>query len=125
MNSSVPAQSAEDALWPPELDAMVVATDHHSVLFENDKVRVLDTHIPRGERTPVHTHRWAGILYILSWSNFVRRDDKGNVLLDTRAEGFQRPGQVSWGKALPPHSFENVGDADFHLISVEIKENTP
>ena len=38
------------------LDAMVAAPDHHEILLENDRVRVLDTRLGPGERTPIHTH---------------------------------------------------------------------
>lgn len=93
-------------------------------MFENERVRVLDICIHPGERTPVHTHRWPGILYVLSWSVFVRRDDQGNVLRDTRLDPAMKesPG-VTWAAPLPPHTFENVGDKDFHVIGVELKED--
>ncbi len=42
--------------WPESLDATTAAPNHHEVLLENDRVRVLDTRIGPGERTPVHTH---------------------------------------------------------------------
>jgi hypothetical protein len=38
------------------LDAMAKAPGHHEVLLENDKVRVLDTRVSPGDRTPVHAH---------------------------------------------------------------------
>jgi quercetin dioxygenase-like cupin family protein len=76
------ASAAPDAAWSDDLDALVAAPDHHTLLHENDRVRVLDTCIRPGDQTPVHTHRWPAALYILSWSQFVRYDDKGTVLLD-------------------------------------------
>ena len=112
--------------WSDALDALVAAPDHHSLLFENDQLRVLDTHIPPGERTPIHTHRWSGILYVLSWSVFVRRDDQGQVLLDSRlVESLAKPPPTltTWSAVLPPHSFENVGTVPFHVIGVELKNN--
>ena len=39
-----------------ELDGVVVAPNNHKVIFENDQVRVLETTIPGGEKTPIHTH---------------------------------------------------------------------
>jgi hypothetical protein len=39
-----------------ELDGPVAAPDHHKVLFENDRVRVLETVIRPGDRTPMHMH---------------------------------------------------------------------
>ena len=46
--------------------------------------------IAPGDRTPVHTHRWPAVLYVLSWSDFVRYDDKGEVLLDSRLTEAQK-----------------------------------
>ncbi len=107
-----------------ELDAIAAAPEHHKVLFENERVRVLETRIPPGERTNVHTHRWPGILYILSWTDIVRRDDKGEVIMDSRQLGLVRElGSASWSPVLPPHTLENVGTVDLHLINVELKEN--
>ena len=57
------------------LDAMQSAPDHHDVLYENEKVRILDTRLAAGDRTPVHAHEWPAALYVLSWSDFIRRDD--------------------------------------------------
>ena len=112
-------------LWPAALDAMASAPEQHSVILENERVRVLDIHVPPGERTPVHTHAWPCVLHILNWSDFVRRDADGTVLVDTRLPGFKRPQEVNWAAPLSPHSFENVGDVEFHAIGVELKDNTP
>lgn len=111
--------------WPDELDALIAAPDHHQLLLENERVRVLDTRIPPGGSTPVHTHRWPAWLYVLSWSDFVRYDDKGKVLLDSRTvESLKVPPTTVWAAALPPHSLENVGNNDLHVISVELKESS-
>ena len=109
-------------LWPPELDALVAAPQYHRVLLENENVRVLDTLIPAGETTPLHTHRWPAAHYVLSWSHFVRRDAAGTVLLDTRQTDFsQNSPQALWGTALNAHTLENVGSQPLHIVSVEIK----
>ena len=79
--------SAEDWTWPAELDALVAAPGTHRLLFQNETVRVLETRIAPGETTEVHTHRWPGVLYILSFDHFVRRDADGVVLLDSRTQG--------------------------------------
>jgi len=111
--------------WPDFLDALTAAPDHHKLLFENDRVRVLDTHIAAGAKTPVHTHQWPSVLHVLSWSNFVRYDDKGNIQVDSRKiDAFKVPPEVVWSAPLPPHSLENVGEVDLHVISVELKEPT-
>lgn len=107
---------------PTDLDALRAAPDQHRLVLENDLVRVLDTRIAPGERTPVHTHRWPAAHHVMSWSDFVRRDDSGVVLLDTRASGVAAArGDVLWGEALGPHTLENVGDQPLHILSIEIK----
>jgi mannose-6-phosphate isomerase-like protein (cupin superfamily) len=109
-------------IWPPQLDALIAAPSNHRLLLENDRVRVLDTEILPGEKTPVHTHQWPAVHYVLSWSAFIRRDDSGSVLLDTRTTALaQSPPQVLWGEPLAAHSLENVGDTSLHIISVEQK----
>lgn len=110
--------------WPDSLDALTAAAESHRRLFENETVRVLETRIEAGQTTPVHTHRWPGVLYILSIGDFVRRDGDGTVLVDTREEGtLPVPGAVIWSAALPPHTLENVGATEIHVIGVELKSN--
>jgi quercetin dioxygenase-like cupin family protein len=105
-----------------QLDAMNVAPDHHSVLFENDRVRVLDTRLGPGERTPVHAHEWPAALYVLSWSDFVRCDLHDNVLVDSRMTGkAPATGEAIWIPPLDPHYVRNVGDRDLHIIAIEVK----
>ena len=122
ITKNVEVDGKQDWPWPDSLDALVAAPDHHKLLMENDQVRVLDTLIPAGEITPIHTHRWPGALYVLSWGDYVRRDGEGNVTADTRKGNKPaQPPTVIWLDALPPHSLENVGNTDIHLISVEVK----
>ena len=105
-----------------ELDAMTAAPDHHEVLLENDRVRVLDTRLGPGERTPVHTHAAPAALYVMSWSDFIRRDADGNVIVDSRDwPSRPAPGEALWLPPLTPHSVENVGAAELRLIAVELK----
>jgi quercetin dioxygenase-like cupin family protein len=109
--------------WPDDLDAMIAAPGFHKVLFEDDRVRVLDGRVPPGATVPVHTHRWGGVLYIVNASDFVRRDPAGNVQTDTRAShATPVVGTAVWGAPLTPHSFENVGSEEFRTLTVEMKE---
>jgi isopentenyldiphosphate isomerase len=107
--------------WPDELDALVAAPEHHSLLLENERVRVLETLIPPGETTAVHTHRWPNVQYVLSSTDFIRRNGEGAVLLDTRAASGQTH-PTHWSEPLPPHSIENVGERDLLVIMVELKD---
>ncbi|QEC67087.1 hypothetical protein FRZ67_07215 [Panacibacter ginsenosidivorans] len=108
--------------WPEELDALLAAPKHHKLLFENEKVRVIDACIPSGETTELHTHKWPASLYVISWSDFVRYDSDGNIVLDSKNLA-KSPSTSSafWSGPLPPHTLCNTGLQDLHIISVEIK----
>jgi hypothetical protein len=88
------APSGDRWEWPDSLDALVAAPEHHSVLLENDRVRVLEARVEAGQTVPVHTHRWPGVQYVVSFADFVRRDGDGQVLVDSRAMDFPREGSI-------------------------------
>jgi len=105
-----------------ELDGVIAAPDHHKVLFENDVVRVLETTIPAGDTTPVHTHLAPTLLYVISGSSFLRRDPDGAVMVDSRADpAFVLP-RVMFSPGTPSHTLENTGDDDLVVIGVELKD---
>lgn len=108
--------------WDEVLDAMSAATDNHTLLLENDQVRVLDTIIKPGATVPLHTHKWPSVMYVMSFSDFIRYDEKGEILLDSR-ELSSKPqvGEALWSAPLPPHTLTNVGSNDLRVISVELK----
>ncbi len=108
--------------WPEALDALTAAPQYHLLLFENEQVRVLDTRVPPGHTVPAHTHRWPSVPYIMSWSDFVRRDGEGNIVMDSRGLAKVPPESALWSGPLPPHSLENVGEAELRAISVELKK---
>ncbi|MFZ0278673.1 MAG: hypothetical protein WA254_05505 [Candidatus Sulfotelmatobacter sp.] len=111
--------------WPDSLDALVAAPGHHTLLMESEKVRVVRTRILPGQTVPLHTHRWPGVLFIAAWSDLIRRDRQGNVLLDTRQRDDDPTINAPlWQEPLPPHTVENVGGAGFNAVQVELKDIT-
>lgn len=106
-----------------ELDAVSAAPEHHDVLFENAQIRVLETLIPPGETTKLHTHVWGGSLYIISWSNFIRYDENGLVMADSKGLPALMPGTAVAASPLPLHALENVGTTDIHVILTEVKSD--
>ncbi|MBA3876396.1 MAG: hypothetical protein C0498_05580 [Anaerolinea sp.] len=109
--------------WPEALDGPQAAADNHRVLFENDRVRVLETVIGPGETTPLHTHRCPTVSHVVSGSSIIRRDEHGAVLLDTSKVDppFVMP-RVLWSDFLPAHTLENTGPDDLVVIGVELKD---
>jgi len=51
--------------WRDSRDVLSAAPEFHSLLLDNDDMRVLATRIGPGETVPLHTHRWPSILYVL------------------------------------------------------------
>ena len=105
-----------------ELDGVEVAPHNHKVLFENDEVRVLETTISAGEVTPLHTHLRPSVLYVLSGSHFIRRDEHGITMVDTRANPDFVLAKVLFATSMPRHTIENTGE-DLVVINVELKNS--
>lgn len=114
-------QNSKDRKWPGEMDALSAASQYHFLLFKNARVQALDTVVPPGQMVPLHTHRWPGFLHIQSWSDFVRRDGEGKIVMDSRTSGKAPMQGASWPDALPPHTLENVGETEIRAISVGLK----
>ena len=105
-----------------DLDGPMAAPDHHRVVFENERVRVFETVIRAGDRTPLHTHLTPHVVIISTGSQFVRRDQTGAITFDTRAAdpAFVMP-VYSWSEGLSAHTLENTGTDDLTATSIEIK----
>jgi hypothetical protein len=104
--------------WPNELDALSASAEHHRLLLENDSVRVLESVIPPGETTAVHTHRWPNAQYVVRGSRLVRRDADGVVTSDAE---LLEDSAARWSGPIPPHTVENVGHDVLRVIVVELK----
>jgi hypothetical protein len=53
--------TSDPSTWAPELDAVTAAPKNHKVLFENDRLRVLEVILEPTEEEPVHHHRWPSV----------------------------------------------------------------
>ena len=96
------------------LDPAVTNPDHYKVIFENDKVRVLEYNDQPGDRTTPHEHP-DSVMYTLS--SFRRRLVSG----DMQREVELGSGTVGWLPAQQHHG-ENIGETPTHVIFVELKE---
>ena len=95
-------------------DPTVTDPDKYSVIFENDRVRVLEYRDQPGQRTSPHRHP-ASVMYTLT--DFRRLLGSG----DRTVEVEKRAGEVNWLEA-QQHFGENIGFTDTHVIFVELKE---
>lgn len=53
--------ASDPTTWDPALDAVAAAPDNHRVLFENDRLRVLEVILHPNDEEPVHHHRWPSV----------------------------------------------------------------
>ena len=106
------------------LDGTVAAPDHHKILFENDRVRIVELRVGPGETVPAHTHRWPTVNYVVSLGDFLSRDAEGNLKSDSRTGNSDiKEGGVFCLPPFPPlHSVENIGNKEVHGIAVELKD---
>ena len=51
----------DPSTWDPALDAVVAAPANHKVLYENERLRVLEVILGPDEEEPVHHHRWPSV----------------------------------------------------------------
>lgn len=58
------AEVSDPSGWDPKLDAVVAAPKHHKVLFENERVRVLEVTLEPNDEEPVHHHRWPSVFVL-------------------------------------------------------------
>ena len=96
------------------LDPVATNPGHYNVVFENDRVRVLEYRDQPGDKTTPHEHP-DSVMYTLS--AFRRR---------LRSDGDERDVEMAAGFTgwLPAqrHSGHNIGETPTHVIFVELKE---
>ena len=49
--------------WPDSLDAVKAAPNSHKILFENDKIRILEVTVEPHGFEPMHTHRYPSVMF--------------------------------------------------------------
>ena len=96
-------------------DPTTTDPDKYKVIFENDRVRVLEYRDEPGQKTSPHEHP-DSLMYTLS--SFQRRLIGGSG--ESRDVALE-PGEVRWLDA-QSHSGENIGSTPTHVLFVELKE---
>ena len=99
------------------IDATELGPVGQEIVYENDRVRVLEYRDVPGTRTHPHHHP-DSVMYTLS--GFERRISSGDRVMEVALE----PGETRW---LPDqvHVGENTGSTATHAIFVELKETGP
>ncbi len=94
--------------------AATVAPHAYKVLFENERVRLLEVSMEPGSSTAMHSHP-DNLVYILSDGKYAFTDPLGES-----AEFAVSPGDVFWMEATD-HATDNVGDTTIRALMFEPK----
>ena len=70
-NNSFTNKNKSAANYPDSLDGVIADPENHKVVFENDKVRILEVIGAPYAVEPVHTHRWTSVMWAAD-SNFAK-----------------------------------------------------
>lgn len=99
------------------LDPTISNPDLYKVVFENDRVRVLEYKDKPGEGTTLHMHP-DSVMYTVT--AFRRRLSSTGNEVDVEVSA----GAVRWLDA-QEHAGLNIGDTETHVIFFELKEPNP
>jgi beta-alanine degradation protein BauB len=94
--------------------AVKVAPDVYKVLFENDRVRMLEVVMQPGQSTSMHSHP-DNLVYVLSDGKYAFTAPSGEV-----TELDASPGGVFWMEATD-HATENTGGTTVRALMFEPK----
>lgn len=95
-------------------DPAATDPDLYRVVFENERIRVLEYRDKPGDRTHPHRHP-DSVMYTLS--SFQRRVSSGEHAAQITLDA----GQVRW-LAAQEHVGENTGHTETHALFIELKE---
>lgn len=98
-------------------DPVETNPEHYSVIFENDRVRVLEYTDAPGDKTTPHEHP-DSVMYTLSAFRRRLHSDQGHRDVELAA------GITSWLPA-QRHSGENIGTTPTRVLFVELKGGAP
>jgi hypothetical protein len=117
--------NTDPATWDPALDSVVAAPLNHTVLYEDDVIRVLAVSVAPGETEKAHHHRWPSIMIFDRTAKI--RDFDG-------ATGAENPLPPREAMPLPLtikfppqalHYVENCDTRPIHATRIEFKQGFP
>ena len=95
-------------------EAAQVAPHVYKVLFENERVRLLDVRMKPGDESAQHSHP-GYLMYALEGGTVRLTDASGQS-----AEVPIQAGDTMWREA-EEHSAKNIGTTEVHALFVELK----
>ena len=104
--------------FPASMDPMVVASDTHKIVFENERVRVMEVTFQPGQKIAAHTHPDHFVYELSAGQVTISKPDGTSHVVD------MMPGRVVWINA-GIHWAVNSGSSVVKLLLTELKEAKP
>jgi hypothetical protein len=113
------------ATWDRALDAMVAAPENHTVLYEDELIRVLSVSIAPGATEKPHHHRFPAVFVVDRMVNL--RDFNG---VTNEEISLPIPNDAVFPITLkfarqPLHYVKNLDTKPFHAVRIEFKQGFP
>ena len=96
-------------------DVLESAGDAYGLLFENERVRVMEVRLKPGQKAAMHDHPSDHVVFVVKDATFKLTFPDG-----TSGEFDLEAGKALWLEA-GPHATENVGATDGYNLVVELK----
>jgi hypothetical protein len=115
----------DPATWDLALDGVLAAPENHTVLYEDEAIRVISVSIAPGETEKPHHHRWPAVFVVDRLVNV--RDFNGET-------GEEIPLPIPKDAPLPItvkflpqplHYVANFDERPFHATRIEFKHGFP
>ena len=104
-------------------EPIIAAGEYHSVVLENDRVRVLQVEIMPGETVPFHQHGMPSVFVTLEPASLLIRDMSGKAIRVVERSSFSDLPHVEWRETPPaPRSVENVDTVSMRALRIELKK---
>lgn len=99
---------------PVSLDPVKLDPEHHPVLIDNPRVRVIRTILEPHVKSPMHEHPHYVVVYLTELHTTMKMADGREV------DNPRHPGDVAWRDALK-HQTEQMGEKTAVEIQIELK----
>lgn len=114
--------------WPEGFDGTDNFLEHHRLIHETPKAKIVDVYIPAKTAEQPHTHMLNSYMFIDQPTKIAVRlvDEQGNenlVFQSSETETVSTETEVFNVQPEPFHYVTNIDDKDFRAIRVEIKHD--
>jgi len=116
---------SDPATWDPALDGVLAAPENHTVLYEDDLIRVISVRLAPGATEKPHHHRFPAVFVI---DRMVKLRDFNGVTNEEISLPIPKdvvfPITVKFAPQ-PLHYVENLDTKPFHATRIEFKQGFP